>query len=45
VQEITIAGNLKDMFRDIVAIGNDVIVRGARQCGSILVNRMTVAGE
>ena len=45
VQEITIAGNLKDMFNGIVAVGNDVIVRGSRQCGSILVDRMTVAGE
>ena len=45
VQEITIASNLKDMFRGIVAVGNDVIVRGSRQCGSILLDRMTVAGE
>jgi PmbA protein len=45
VEEITIAGNLKDMFRNIVAVGNDVLVRGARQCGSILVGQMTVAGE
>ncbi len=45
VEEITIAGNLKDMFKQIVAIGNDVLVRGSRQCGSILVERMTVAGE
>ena len=45
VQEITIAGNLKDMFRGIVAIGNDVVARGSRQCGSILLDRMTVAGE
>jgi len=45
VQEITIAGNLKEMFRGIVAIGNDIVIRGARQCGSILVDRMTVAGE
>lgn len=45
VEEITIAGNLKDMFRSIVAVGNDVLVQGARQCGSILVERMTVAGE
>jgi PmbA protein len=45
VQEITIAGNLKDMFRGIVAVGTDVVVRGSRQCGSILVDRMTVAGE
>ena len=45
VQEITVAGNLKDMFRNIVAIGTDVIVRGSRQCGSVLVEGMTVAGE
>jgi PmbA protein len=45
VQEITVAGNLTDMFRGIVAIGTDVVIRGARQCGSILVDRMTVAGE
>ncbi|MBZ0104304.1 MAG: metalloprotease PmbA [Sulfuricella denitrificans] len=45
VEEITIAGNLKDMFRNIVAVGNDVLVRGARQCGSILIGQMTVAGE
>ena len=45
VQEITIAGNLKDMFRNIVAVGNDVLVQGSRQCGSILVEGMTVAGR
>lgn len=45
VQEITIAGNLKDMFRDIVAAGNDVIRRGSRQCGSILIEKMTIAGD
>jgi PmbA protein len=45
VQEITIAGNLKDMFRDIIAVGNDVNRRGSRQCGSILVGRMTIAGD
>jgi PmbA protein len=44
VQEITIAGNLKDMYRDISAIGNDVVRRGSRQCGSVLIGRMTVAG-
>ena len=44
VQEITIAGNLKEMFRGIVAAGNDIVRRGSRQCGSILVERMTVAG-
>lgn len=45
VEEITIAGNLRDMFRDIVAIGNDSLPRSARQCGSILIERMTVAGS
>lgn len=44
VEEITIAGNLKDMFRGIQAIGNDVNVRGTKQVGSILVDRMTIAG-
>jgi PmbA protein len=45
VQEITIAGNLRDMFRNIVAVGNDVLVQGSKQCGSILVEGMTVAGR
>ncbi len=45
VEEITIAGNLKDMFRNIVAVGKDVDLRGATHTGSILVGEMTVAGE
>jgi PmbA protein len=45
VEEITIAGNLKDMFKGIVAIGSDVIVRSGRSCGSILLENMTIAGE
>jgi PmbA protein len=45
VQEITIAGNLKDMFRGISAVGNDVVRRGSRNCGSILIDRMTIAGD
>jgi PmbA protein len=45
VQEITIAGNLKDMYRNIVAAGSDILVQGSRQCGSILVEGMTVAGR
>jgi len=45
VEEITIAGNLKDMFKGIVAIGRDVETRGSRQVGSILIDQMTVAGE
>jgi len=45
VQEITIAGNLRGMFQGIAAIGNDVLVRGSKQVGSILIERMTVAGN
>jgi PmbA protein len=45
VEEITIAGNLKDMYRDIVAIGCDVDRRSSRHTGSILIGRMTVAGQ
>ena len=44
VEEITVAGNLADMFMNIAAIGNDVDGRGNVQCGSILVEGMTVAG-
>lgn len=45
VEEITIAGNLKEMFKGILAIGNDVVVHGSRQCGSILIDRISVAGR
>ena len=45
VQEITIAGNLKDVYQRIVAIGNDISRRSSRQCGSILVEGMTLAGS
>ncbi|MCE5180811.1 MAG: metalloprotease PmbA [Betaproteobacteria bacterium] len=45
VEEITIAGNLKEMFRHIAAVGNDVLVQGSKQCGSILIEKMTVAGD
>ena len=44
VEEITIAGNLADIFKGIVAIGNDVEMRGNIRTGSILVEAMTVAG-
>lgn len=44
VQEITIAGNLKTIYKNIVAIGNDVSRRSSRQCGSVLVEGMTLAG-
>ena len=45
VEEITIASNLREMFDRIVAIGSDVDLRSHILCGSILVDRMTVAGE
>ncbi|QDQ29105.1 metalloprotease PmbA [Chitinimonas arctica] len=45
VEEITIAGNLKEMFRAIVAIGSDREMRGSKRVGSILVENMMVAGE
>jgi PmbA protein len=45
VEEITIAGRLPEMFKQIAAIGSDVIVRSGRSCGSILVENMTIAGE
>jgi PmbA protein len=45
VHEITIAGNLKTMFKDIVAIGNDMDFRGNVRTGSILIEQMSVAGQ
>ncbi len=45
VEEVTIAGNLLDMYARIVAIGNDALDGGSRRCGSILVESMTVAGH
>lgn len=45
VEEITIAGNLADMFRQIVAVGSDTLTRGSKTSGSILIAQMAVAGE
>lgn len=45
IEEVTIAGNLKDMFRGVVAVGNDQLTRGARTTGSILIDHITVAGQ
>ncbi|HZZ93181.1 MAG TPA: metalloprotease PmbA [Usitatibacter sp.] len=45
VEEVTIAGNLLDMYQGIVAVGNDVLVRGSKHTGSILIDKMTIAGE
>jgi PmbA protein len=45
VAEITIAGNLRNMLKDIAAVGDDVDVRGGTRVGSILLGEMTIAGE
>lgn len=45
VSEITIAGNLKDMWRDIVTVGNDIETRSNIQCGSVLLPEMKIAGQ
>ncbi|PPD31087.1 MAG: metalloprotease PmbA [Methylomonas sp.] len=45
VEEITIAGNLKTMLRNLVAIGTDVDLRGNIRVGSILLEQMAIAGE
>ncbi len=45
VDGITIAGNLKDIFLDIEAVGTDVDTRSHIGCGSLMVGRMTVAGD
>jgi len=45
VEEITIAGNLKDMFRAVSAVGTDINPNSATRCGSVLIEQMTVAGS
>lgn len=45
VEEITIAGNLRDMYRGVVAVGSDVDVRGNVRTGSILIENVTIAGS
>jgi PmbA protein len=45
VQEVTIAGNLREMFHDIVAVGADILQRGTKCTGSILIEKMAIAGE
>ncbi|AYC34246.1 metalloprotease PmbA [Pseudomonas cavernae] len=45
VQEVTIAGNLREMFQQIVAVGGDLELRGNIRSGSVLIERMTVAGS
>jgi len=45
VEEVTIAGNLAEMFQQIVAVGADVMGRGSKRTGSILIEQMSIAGE
>lgn len=45
INEITVAGNLKEMYQNIVAIGNDIETRSNIQCGSILIEKMSIAGK
>jgi PmbA protein len=45
VEEVTIAGNLRDMFRNVLAAGPDIDTRGNIQCGKVLISSMVVAGE
>jgi len=44
VEEITIAGNLREMYRGLVAVGGDTLNRGNKTMGSVLIDRMTIAG-
>jgi PmbA protein len=45
VEEITIAGNLRDMLMNIELIGSDTLVRGTKETGSILIGSMTIGGK
>jgi PmbA protein len=45
VAEVTIAGNLRQMLKGIVAVGDDVDLRGGTRVGSVLLDEMTIAGE
>jgi len=45
VHEITIAGNLREMYRGVAALGTDVDLRGGIRTGSVLIEEMTIAGE
>lgn len=45
VQEVTIAGNMREMFKQIVAVGNDLEMRSNIRTGSVLIEKMMVAGS
>ncbi|KPC53119.1 metalloprotease PmbA [Amantichitinum ursilacus] len=44
VEEITVAGNLRDIYQQIVGIGSDVLLSSSKRVGSVLIRKMTVAG-
>ena len=44
VHEVTIAGNLADLFREIQAVGSDIDTRGTVRCGAVRVDGLTLAG-
>jgi PmbA protein len=44
VEEVTIPGNLREMFRNVAAAGSDIDTRGNIQCGPVLISEMVVAG-
>ncbi|MEI9981245.1 MAG: metallopeptidase TldD-related protein [Edaphobacter sp.] len=45
VEEITIAGNLKDMYKNIASIGNDLVFHGASAAPTLRIEGMTIAGS
>ncbi|GGP27410.1 metalloprotease PmbA [Silvimonas amylolytica] len=45
VEEITVAGNLRDMFLNVIGVGSDIQLSSSRRIGSVLISSMTVAGE
>jgi PmbA protein len=45
VHEVTIAGNLRDMLRGIVHVGADAYTQGGKTVGSVLIDRMKLAGD
>ena len=45
VEEITVAGNMLDMYKNIIAVGTDVDWRGNVLTGSVLIDGLTIAGE
>ena len=44
IEGVTIAGSLRDMFSNVVAVGSDIDTRGNIHCGSVLISSMMVAG-